>query len=49
MINLAATLFEPLINPVLGRDPFAPTEVATRTAANLRFIGSALEHLGDYE
>jgi AcrR family transcriptional regulator len=44
-VNLAATLFEPLLGPVLGRDPFSPAEVAGRTEANLRFLSSALGHL----
>ncbi len=44
-INLAGTLLEPLLEPILGREPFTPTEVRRRSAANLDFISAALRHL----
>ncbi|MGH8995188.1 MAG: hypothetical protein ACRDYB_04010, partial [Acidimicrobiales bacterium] len=41
-VNLAGTLLEPLLEPILGREPFSPTEVRRRTAANLAFLTAAL-------
>jgi TetR/AcrR family transcriptional regulator, regulator of cefoperazone and chloramphenicol sensitivity len=42
-INLAGTLLEPLLEPLLQRDPFAPTEVRRRTTANLELLTAALQ------
>lgn len=42
-INLAGTLLEPLLRPLLQRPPFSPAEVRRRTTANLQFLASALE------
>lgn len=44
-INLAGTLLEPLLQPILGRQPFTPAEIRRRTAANLEFLAAALHHL----
>jgi hypothetical protein len=44
-VNLSATLLEPLIEDVLGRQPFTAHEVQRRTDANLRFLTSALANL----
>jgi len=45
VINLAATILEPALEPALGRRPFTASEVAKRTKSNLRFLSSALGHL----
>lgn len=42
-VNLAGTLLEPLLAPVVGREPFTPAEVRARTTANLEFLTAALE------
>lgn len=41
-VNLAGTLLEPLLAPVVGREPFTPAEVRARTTANLEFLTAAL-------
>jgi AcrR family transcriptional regulator len=45
IVNLAGALLEPLLEPLLGREPFTPTETRHRTAANLEFLAAALHHL----
>ena len=42
-INLAGTLLEPLLEPLLDAAPFSPAEVRRRTTANLDLLSSALE------
>jgi AcrR family transcriptional regulator len=44
-INLAGTLLEPLLPPLLGHQPFTPAETRRRTEANLEFLAGALHHL----
>jgi TetR/AcrR family transcriptional regulator, regulator of cefoperazone and chloramphenicol sensitivity len=46
-INLAGTLLEPLLEPLLHRPPFAPAEVRRRTTANLEFLTTALKRFAD--
>jgi AcrR family transcriptional regulator len=41
-INLAATLLEPILRGLGPEDPFTPSEVQKRTAANVAFIARAL-------
>jgi TetR/AcrR family transcriptional regulator, regulator of cefoperazone and chloramphenicol sensitivity len=47
IVNLAGTLLEPLLEPLLGRGPFTPAETRHRTTANLDFLAAALHHLTD--
>lgn len=42
-INLAGTILEPLLEPLMHRAPFAPAEVHRRTTANLEFLVAALD------
>ena len=41
-INLAATLLEPILRDLWPEDPFTPSAVQKRTAANVTFIARAL-------